>query len=177
MLCWVCRGIPLVTPQTNESILRWGRHWHRCKPDIFISLSSYDDQVKPGECSATPTNPCSSSLGELWDSVMLCTCFIPVMFHGPHVGWICWVWQGIGCSLLMLCSDVVGYVRTGIVTLRVEQVLVGERQNILQAFLACLVWSPRWMCRLALPMAATRYTDKAHFCLWCKQVEALLCPG
>ena len=36
-----------------QSILRWGRHWHRCKPDVFISLSSYEDQVKPGECSAT----------------------------------------------------------------------------------------------------------------------------
>lgn len=82
----------------------------------------------------SPTDPCSSSLGELWDRVMLCTCFIPVMFYGRHIGWIYWSWQGVGCSLLMLCSD---YVRTGIVVLRLEQVLVGERQNILQAFLAC----------------------------------------
>ena len=42
-------------------------------------------------------------------------------------------------SLLKLFSDNIGYVRTGIVVLRLEQVLVRERQNILQAFLACLV--------------------------------------
>ena len=35
-----------------QSILRWGRHWHRCNPDVFIFESSWRAS-KAWECSAT----------------------------------------------------------------------------------------------------------------------------
>ena len=83
-----------------QSILRWGRHWHRCKPDVFISMSSYDDQVKPRECSATLR--LTPALAH-WESSETVSCSALVLSWSCFMGSMLGEFAGHGKALVVAC--------------------------------------------------------------------------
>ena len=98
---WVRASLWLHPRQTLAgSILRWGRHWHRYKPDVFICLSSYDDQVKPEECSATlQLTPALAH----WESSGTVSCSALVSSQSCFMGGMLGEFAGHGKALVIAC--------------------------------------------------------------------------
>ena len=98
---WVRASLWLHPKQTfAESILRWGCHCHRCKPDVFISLSSYDNQVKPDEYSATLR--LTPALAH-WESSGTVSCSALVSSQSCFMGGILGEFTGHGKALVVAC--------------------------------------------------------------------------